>query len=152
MDAIGQVTETSEPFTSQIPEPYTVLPEGFRAGQLFDGSISTMFLEMFGRPMRDTAFESQRDDQPSMRQAMLLLNSQFVESKLARSPRLARLAARKDAEIVEELYLAAFSRLPADAERTKALAFLAASKKSRSQAIQDLLWALLNTKEFLFNH
>jgi hypothetical protein len=152
LDAIGRVTETSEPFRSQIPEPYTVLPDGFRAGQLFDGSISVMFLELFGRPTRDTAYESERDNQPSMRQAMHMLNSLQIEGRLGGSPRLTRLAKEKDAHVVEELYLAAFSRLPAEAEKAKALEYLDRNKKNRTQAIQDLLWAIFNTKEFLFNH
>ena len=152
LDAIGQVTETSEPFRSQIPEPYTVLPDGFRAGQLFDGSISVMFLELFGRPTRDTAYESQRDNQPSMRQAMHMLNSLQIEGRLGSSPRLTRLAPKKDAQVVEELYLAALSRPPKEAEKAKALEYLERNKKNRSQAIQDLLWAIFNTKEFLFNH
>ena len=129
-----------------------MLPDGFRAGQLFDGSISVMFLELFGRPTRDTAYESQRDNQPSMRQAMHMLNSPQIEGRLGSSPRLKRLASEKDDQVVEELYLAALSRLPGESEKAKALAYLDRNKKNRSQSIQDLLWAILNTKEFLFNH
>jgi hypothetical protein len=152
LDAIGQVTQTSEPFSSAIPEPYTVLPEGFRAGQLFDGSINVNFLELFGRPTRDTAFLSSRDDQPSMRQAMHLLNSLHVENRLARSPRLAELGKKKDAELVEDLYFLTLSRPPGADEKSRALAYLETNKKNRAQAIQDLFWAVFNTKEFLFNH
>jgi hypothetical protein len=111
-----------------------------------------MFLELFGRPTRDTAYESERDNQPSMRQAMHMLNSLQIEGRLGSSPRLKLLAGKKDAEVVEELYLAAFSRLPKEAEKAKALEYLERNKKNRTQAIQDLLWAIFNTKEFLFNH
>ncbi len=152
LDAIGQVTGTSEPFRSTTPEPYTVMPEGFRAGQLFDGSVSVTFLELFGRPTRDTPYESDRDDQPSMRQAMHMLSSLHVEDRIGRSKVLADLAKKTDEQVVCELYLSAVSRPPADEEKARALAYLQANKKSRPQAIQDLLWAIFNTKEFLFNH
>ncbi len=152
LDAIGQVTETSEPFSSQTPAPFTVLPQGFRAEQLYDGSITVMFLELFGRPTRDTGYESERDNQPSMRQAMHILNSPQIEGRLGSSPSLKRLAGKKDAEVVEELYLAALSREPKESEKTRALEYLERNKKTRAQAIQDLLWAIFNTKEFLFNH
>lgn len=154
MDAVGRVTETSEQFSSRIPEPYTTLPEGFRATQLFDGSIGTAFLELFGRPPRDTPFECDRNIQTSMRQALFLINSQQIEQRIARSPRMQRWLKEKksDAEIIDEIYLAALSRLPSEEEKQKLTAYLAKEPKNRNQAVQDVVWAILNTKEFLFNH
>ena len=154
LDAIGQVTETSEPFSSKIPEPYTVLPEGFRSTQLFDGSIGTAFLDMFGRPPRDTPYEADRNLQLSMRQILYMINSAFLEGKITKSPRLTRLLQgnKTDAEIVEEIYLAAFSRLPGEEEKQKVLDYIGKDKKNRAQAVRDVVWAILNTKEFLFNH
>ncbi|MGA2497294.1 MAG: DUF1549 and DUF1553 domain-containing protein [Tepidisphaeraceae bacterium] len=153
LDAISQVTETTETFASIIPEPYTKLSD-FHAIWLSDGSIGSPFLELFGRPPRDTPFESERCNRPSMRQALQLLNSNDIDRKVAASGRIKRLLADNkttDAQILEEIYLAAFSRLPTDAEKTKVLGLMK-DRKPRQQAVGDLLWAVLNAKEFLFNH
>ena len=152
LDAISQVTETTESFSSTIPEPYTKLSD-FHAIWLSDGSIGSPFLELFGRPPRDTPFESERCDRTSIRQAMHLLNSSDIERKVASSARLKRLLQenKTDAQILEELYLAAFSRFPTEAEQQTVLALLK-DRKPRAQAIGDLLWAVLNAKEFLFDH
>ena len=89
-----------------------------------------------------------------MHQSLYLLSSTQLEAKLNKSPRIERLlkSAKNDTEIVEEIYLAALSRLPSDEEKQKALEYLSTDPKIRKQAAQDLMWALLNTKEFLFNH
>jgi len=154
LDAIGQVTETSESYMSRVPEPYTRLPPGTRATQLTDGSIGSPFLQLFGRPPRDSAYESDRCSDTSMRQALYLINSSGLEGKVRRSPRIPRLlkAGKKDPEIVDEIFLAALSRFPSREEKQKTVAYLAKDPKKRNQAVQDLMWAVLNTKEFLFNH
>ncbi|MEN6407503.1 MAG: DUF1549 and DUF1553 domain-containing protein [Thermoguttaceae bacterium] len=153
-DAIGQVTQVWDQFASQIPEPYSRWPSGFRATQMADGSVGTPFLELFGRPPRDTSYESDRDDRSSMRQSLYLITSSELESKVAQSPRFRQWAKSKasDDAIVEEIFLLAFARRPTDAERTAALRHLAANPKSRERSLQDLMWAAINTKEFLFNH
>jgi len=154
LDAIGQVTETSEEFSSRVPEPYTYLPDDFRAAQVDDGTITTPFLELFGRPPRDSAHEGDRSWQTSMRQALHMANSSHVGNRIARSPRLRRLLreAGSDDAIIEEVYLAALSRPPTDEERRAAAAYIARDKAARKQAVEDVVWAVLNTKEFLFNH
>jgi len=154
LDAIGQVTETSEEFSSRIPEPYTKLPKGFRAAQVPDGSIVTPFLELFGRPPRDTPYEADRCEQTTMRQALHMVNSAHLEGKVTGSPRLQRLlkSGKSDREIVEEIYLAALSRPPTEDENKRLLEYIGKDKKARAQAVQDVMWAILNTKEFLFNH
>lgn len=153
MDALSQVTETWETLSSNIPEPFTKLPTGYRATQLADGSISLPFLELFGRPPRDTPYESQRTCETSMRQALHLLNAADIERKVSTDNRIARLIreGKSDAEIIDGIYLAALARLPFDDERQKLLAH-ARRSKARVQNLQDILWAVLNSKEFLFNH
>ncbi len=152
-DAIGEVTQVWDKFSSRIPEPYSYWPEGFRAVQMADGSVSTPFLELFGRPPRDTAFESDRNCETSMRQALFLITSSDLESKVARSPRIREWLKEgaEDEAIVEELFLLTLSRTPTPEERQRALEHLS-KEKNRTQAVQDLMWAVLNTKEFLFNH
>ena len=154
LDAIGQVTETSEPFSSPIPEPYTNLPKGYRCVQLYDGDVNAPFLELFGRPPRDTPYECERNLTTSMRQALHMLNSDHVQNRINSSPRFQRWMKEKksDEEILDELYLVALSRLPKPEEKQKFLEFFAQDKNQRYQAIQDAVWAVINTKEFLFDH
>ncbi|OHB65905.1 MAG: hypothetical protein A2V70_10670 [Planctomycetes bacterium RBG_13_63_9] len=187
LDAIGQVTEQWDTYQSTIPEPFVRLPDGFRATHLADGSIGIPFLELFGRPPRDTAYESDRDLQLSMRQTLHVLNSSDVQNKINASPRLKRLMAEQKGptKIIEEIYLSTLSRFATEEESQRILDYLsgkdqpppkqaqdakkaanaklaeankkfntaiAAQKPRRNQALQDLLWAIFNTKEFLFNH
>jgi hypothetical protein len=146
LDAICQVTGAAEDFPG--------LPKGTRTIQLPDEAIPSYFLDVFGRPMRETPCECERPREANLVQALQLLNSGELQKKLG-SPqgRLAGLLAAKksDAEIVDEFYLAAFSRLPRSQERETILAYIAA-RDERESALEDVLWATLNTKEFLFNH
>ncbi len=153
LDALLQAGETTETFSSIIPEPYTRLID-FRAVQLTDGSVGNPFLELFGRPPRDTPYESERCSQISMRQTLTLFNSSDIDRKVNNSARLKRLIQEKktDAQVIEELYLAALSRFPTPDELQKVGQYLGKDPKARMQAAQDLLWAIFNTREFLFNH
>ncbi|MBI5832125.1 MAG: DUF1553 domain-containing protein [Armatimonadetes bacterium] len=154
IDAICQITETNESFSSVIPEPYTYLPSTTRAAQVADGSIITPFLELFGRPPRDTPYESDRCSRASMRQVTHLLNSTSVDNRVLNSPRLKRLLAggQPDDTVIDEFYLASLSRLPNDTERAAIRAHLASHAGDRATAFQDFLWALMNTKEFVLIH
>lgn len=93
LDAINQITGTGEKYTSSIPEPFTFLPDDQRAIELADGSIEHPFLELFGRPARNTSFESERSLLPSVFQSQHLLNSSHIQKKLERSRELKDLAA-----------------------------------------------------------
>ena len=154
LDALCQATETQESFGSWIPVPSTLLPTEYKAIQIFDGDINSAFLELFGRPARDTCYEAERTTDVSLRQALHLIDSSQVVNKADNSPRLRRLLESKktDAEIVDEIYLATLSRLPRADEKQKVLAYLGARKAVRGQAFQDLFWTMLNTKEFISNH
>ena len=83
-----------------------------------------------------------------------MLNSEQLESKLSSSPRFKRWMAssRSDRDMVDEIYLATVSRFPNETERSKALEYLTAKKSARATAVQDLAWAIVNSKEFVFNH
>lgn len=138
LDAIGQVTERWDTYRSRIPEPFVVMPTGFRATHLADGSIGLPFLELFGRPPRDTAFESERDLELSMRQTLHLLNSSDVQNKINASPRLRRLVreTKEDAKIVDELYLSTLSRPPREEERKRILAYMSGADKALPEAVR----------------
>jgi hypothetical protein len=145
LDTICAVTEVSEKFAGT--------PAGTRAVQLPDSDLEHPFLKAFGKPARDLACECERETESSLGQALQLVNGATVQAKLsAEKNRLGRLLAKKtpDAEIVEELYLAALSRLPSAQERQKAIRYIQ-DVESR-QGWEDVLWALFNTKEFLFRH
>lgn len=155
IDALCWITETGEGYTSPIPEPFTYVPENQRSIALADGSIGSPFLEMFGRPARDTGLESERNNQPSDAQRMHLLNSSHIQRKLQQSPRLRRLvqaAKGNRPEIVRQTYLGIMSRYPTQDELATALKYFETGGLRPDQALQDLSWALINTKEFLYRH
>ncbi len=148
IDAICQITGTTESYSSIIPEPFTFLPEGQRAVALPDGSISSSFLEMFGRPSRDTGLESERNNRLTAAQALHLLNSNHLRNKLKQGPGFKDLldqAAGGDA--VDVLYLAILSRRPTDQERQ-----LVSGLSGYPEGAREIAWALINSDEFLFRH
>jgi hypothetical protein len=130
------------------------MPKGVRAIQLPDESVVSYFLDVFGRPLRETPCECERPREANLAQALHLLNSTDLQSKVGNpAGRVAALLKGKgsDAELIEELYLWSFGRKPRPQEQKDVLAYLA-GQQDRKAALEDLLWALLNTKEFLFNH
>ena len=152
LDAVTQFTGVPEKFRSIIPEPYSNWPSDFKATQLADGNMDCTFLDLFGRPGRDTPYESERDSDLTLRQTLYMLNSEQLENKLANSPKLKTLLTKKDPEVLEELYLTTLSRPPTPDEQKRLTAYLTTKKSNRTQAVQDIAWALLNSKEFEFNH
>jgi hypothetical protein len=154
IDAICEVTGTTEKYSSAIPEPYTFLPEGYRSIALPDGSITSSFLEEFGRPPRDTGLESERNNRVTPSQRLQMLNSTHIQRKLEQGPRIQELIAAgpRPRPLVESLYLTILSRFPTDEEMKISLRYLDANKKTRRQAIIDLAWALVNSAEFMYRH
>jgi hypothetical protein len=144
-DAIGRVTEINESFSG--------VPRGTMATQM-PTPPRMEFLEAFGQPKRETACQCERGSEPSLAQALQLLNGPAVQKRLTddknRLHRLVRLGI-KDREIIEECYLAALCREPLESESARALAYIA-SHGDRVQALEDVLWAILNSKEFIFQH
>jgi hypothetical protein len=99
LDAINQITGGGEKYTSNIPEPFTFLPDDQRAITLSDGSIESPFLELFGRPARNTSYESERSSVPSVFQAQHLLNSSHVQRKIEKSGVLRQLVNQKKSAV-----------------------------------------------------
>ena len=145
LDAVGDLTGVAEKFAGQ--------PPGMRAVQLPDGDTGHPFLKAFGRPAREMPCECERSGDAAMPQALHLLNGPTVGDKL-RAPdnRLGKLmtAGASDAAILVELYLAAVSRWPTPDETRLALAHVAAG--DRRAGWEDVWWAVLNSREFLFRH
>jgi hypothetical protein len=153
IDAICEVTGTTEKYSSPIPEPFTFIPEGQRSIELADGSISSSFLEMFGRPARDTGLESERTNRPTAEQQLHMLNSSHIRRKIEESSKLREVlqSKHKPREIVDELYLTILSRY-ATAEELEALKDYAQPGHKGRRPMMDLVWALLNSAEFLYRH
>ena len=147
-DAFHQVTGTTQPFSP--------LPAGTKAVQLPDPTIGPYFLKVFGQPQGDTACECERSQEANLAQSLHLLNSNEVQSKISNgSGRAAKLAADKERPHearIQELYRWSYSREPVADELKIALAHIAKHEKDPKIAYEDIVWALINTKEFLFNH
>ncbi len=146
LDAVSQVTG--------IPEAFDGQPFGTRAIALADPSFPSNFLMTFGRPLRNNACDCARGGNPDLSQALHLVNSTTLHQKvISDNGRLATLlkANKPEAEIFEELYLATLSRRP-HADELAAIDELLREAPSRPEGLQDLLWTLLNSSEFVFNH
>ena len=130
------------------------VPEDFTAQQLPDPHVGKGgFLDMFGRPDRESSCECERRNDLSLPQAMNLVNGPTLAEAIADPEgRVAEaiLAGKSDRELIEELYLAALSRFPTGIEMDRALTYIR-SDSGRAAQTQDLLWALINSNAFLFN-
>jgi hypothetical protein len=125
-----------------------------RAVDLPHEGFGSYFLDVFDRPPRSSACECARSGGASLQQVLHLSFSQDLESKIGRGDgRVAKLVEKKatNEQAVEELYLAAFARVPTAAERQTAIEYLQ-RQTDRRRGMEDLLWVLLNTREFMFNH
>jgi hypothetical protein len=145
-DALDRVTG--------VPTKFDKVPLGTRAIELPDAQYNDYFLNVFGKPKREAVCECERVSDPNLAQALHTLNSDVIATKIS-SPngRLAALLAAKKSpeQIVEELYLAALSRRPMAAE-LEACRNLLAEAPSPKSFYEDLMWSLLNSKQFLFVH
>ena len=153
IDALDQITGTNENYSSAIPEPYTYIPDNLRSIALPDGSITSPFLELFGRPPRDTGLDSERNNRITAAQKLYLLNSSLMQRKIEQSRMIAFQSAgnRSPAEIAAGLYLGILSRFPTTAEIKTAQAYFQSGIGKRQAAV-DLAWALMNSTEFLYRH
>jgi hypothetical protein len=155
VDALSWIGGTGETYSSAIPEPFTFIPEYQPTIALADGSITSPFLEMFGRPPRDTGLESERDNHPTDEQRLHLLNSSHVQQKIERSQRLRRLMQTSKGnrrKVINSMYITVLSRYPTQAETVAAEGYFQSSGLRPYQAAADMAWALINSKEFLYRH
>ena len=154
IDALDQITGATENYSSATPEPYTFIPGELRSIALPDGSISSAFLDMFGRPARDSGLESERNNRPAPDQRLHLLNSSHIQAKLEQSRMLPYLLQpdKTPRDIAITLYLGILSRFPTTEELRIAESYFQSGQSNRRQATVDLSWALINTSEFLYRH
>jgi hypothetical protein len=154
IDAICQITGTTEEYSSPVPEPFAFIPEGERSIALADGSTTSPFLELFGRPPRDTGLVSERNTRPTAGQRLHLLNSSHIQRKLQESDKLRLLiqSRRNPQEMVAGIYLTVLSRLPTEKEKQALQAYSESGAASGQEILVDLAWALVNSGEFLNRH
>lgn len=153
IDALVTLLGSPDEYHSEIPEPFTFVPASQPTVALSDGSMTSPFLELFGRPSRDTGLLAERSDTPTDHQALHRLNSTHVQRKIERSWRVKAIAkqARGDqAKVITDLYLHILSRRPTDAELAAIGDYV--KKHNPRQAGNDLVWSLINSKEFLYRH
>lgn len=146
LDALDRITE--------VQTKYEQLPLGTRAIDLPDARYNNLFLVTFGKPVRASVCECERGSDANLAQALHTLNGEIVSLKISDPKgRVARLIAAKKpaAEIITELYLSTLSRRPTEAEMTACEAFVASCPNAKV-GYEDLLWALVNSKQFLFVH
>ncbi|TVS12382.1 MAG: DUF1553 domain-containing protein [Planctomycetaceae bacterium] len=153
IDAINRITGTTDLYTSAIPEPYTYIPRDMPAVALADGSVTSQFLALFGRSARATGMANERSNKPVPAQWLHTLNSRHIHDKIVRGPRMRRLLESKRPlkETAEEMYLTILSRRPTPDEM-RTLAAHVQNADSRRDAAIDIVWALINTTEFLYRH
>jgi hypothetical protein len=147
LDAVGQVTG--------VPEVFAGHPAGTRSIQMWDNKLPVEFLEVFGRPSRLSVCECDRPADGSVSQVLHLMNGAAIQNRLtADKGTVAALdGSRKPAdEIVQELYLSVYNRPPQPDELKAAGAAFTRPGTTRRGAIEDLLWVLMNSPEFVFNH
>lgn len=138
-----------------VPEGISGAPAGFRATQLPDANVNSPFLNLFGKPQRMEACECERDNQSNMLQALHFINGNSILGKTQNANgRPAQIIKQKlpDAEQVTELFLWTLARSPSADETRLCVEHLQSYGEKRADALQDLMWALLNSKDFLLVH
>ncbi|MBN1445166.1 MAG: DUF1553 domain-containing protein [Candidatus Omnitrophica bacterium] len=156
LDMLCRIGGGGEEYVSPIPEPFTVTPRYQRNVLLSDGSITGPFLELFGRPSRDTGKESERNNNITDAQQRYLINSSDIQRRIQSSEKLRKiilLALRNSPkEAIDNIYLFMLSRYPTAEEIAAAGEYFSIEGIQKTEAVQDFVWALINNKEFIYRH
>jgi hypothetical protein len=161
LDAVSQVTGVPSEFTeTETPgadfRKTDFYPKGTRALQLYDAAVASRFLRTFGRNQRVITCQCERSNEPSLVQALHIANGDTLLKKLAATDGKITSLISSDLpnyRVVEDLYLSALSRYPTDRELTPLVTTLNdAPSVERRAVLEDVYWAVLSSREFLFNH
>ncbi|MDE0740446.1 MAG: DUF1553 domain-containing protein [Planctomycetota bacterium] len=158
-DAIVSVTSVSRRFDNITnfdgsTRKTGFYPEGTRALQLYDSSVTSYFLKAFGRNDREITCECERSNKPSMVQVLHLSNGNALNDRLsAKKGRVSELLAKENPEIIDEIYMLCFSRKPGENARKRITELFAGTPpEEKRTVVEDLFWALMTSREFLFQH
>jgi hypothetical protein len=145
LDCLGQATETKDKFRG--------LPLGARAVQIADGNTSNYFLTTFGRSPRVTVCACEATSSPTLSQALHMLNGPTVENKIKQGGQIAAMLkeGKTPEQVIEAIYVQSLCRKPSD-EELKVHLSLVAADKNPAIGLHDVYWAVLNSREFIFNH
>jgi len=152
IDAVNNITGTTDLYTSPIPEPFTYIPKDMPAVAVADGSITSSFLTLFGRSARATGMENERVNELAPPQWLHMLNSGHIQAKLQSGPKLRTILTGKPNDVMEGLYLTILSRFPTDEEMKNAVEFSKSGVVRGRDVGVDLAWSLINSAEFLHRH
>ncbi len=153
IDAIAGLTGGYDSYMSVIPEPFTYLPKRSRAVDIADGSISSGVLDSFGRPSRDSGVLSERNTASTDSQSLYLMNSTALYNRTAGYCQRLRRRFRHDAACFERIYLEFLGRYPTAAEKEAFNKYRDALPRNKKQfVLQDTVWVILNSAEFLYHH
>ncbi|NBU74982.1 MAG: DUF1549 domain-containing protein [Planctomycetes bacterium] len=146
LDCISQVTET--------PNKFPGLPLGARAVQIADGTVSNYFLTTFGRATRDTVCACEVRLEPTLSQSLHLLNGDTTGQRIRQGNLIGKRITtdkKQPLDIIDEVYVRCLCRRPTEVEKQKLVALIAA-ETDKKKALEDVFWAVLNSREFMFNH
>jgi len=145
LDVLAQVTETKNKFPG--------LPLGARAVQVADGRTSTYFLTTFGRATRENVCSCAVSMDPSLSQALHLVNGDAANARIRQGNMIGRMLdeGHTPGDVIDALFVRCFGRMPTERERIETLVTVL-DGRDRKQALEDIFWALLNSPEFIFNH
>jgi hypothetical protein len=147
LDALDDLTGVRDSFSG--------LPPNSRAVMTWNHKLESNFLDAFGRPNASQECPCERERKSSVIQALHLMNSNDLQARLSsKEGRTTKLVSSdlSEPQIVKEIYLAAYNRLPLPDELQTALKFFTTPGSTRQTAVEDLTWALINSAEFVFNH
>ncbi|MDO5582123.1 MAG: DUF1553 domain-containing protein [Planctomycetia bacterium] len=153
-DMLAQIFDLPVGYTSEVAEPFTMISPQYRAVLLYDSSITSSFLEMFGRSSRDTGTETDRNNDVTESQQLFLLNSTEINEWIVQyANRLGNnWKSESIKDLIDEMELTFLSRFPTAEEYKTISDELRRTDKSGSQKIQDIIWCLLNSREFICKH
>ncbi len=153
IDGISQITGINDRYVSRVPEPYSYYPADLYSHEIGDATVSSDQLDLFGRPSRDNSLESHRNNSVNSKQTLYLLNSNSITSKISQSKRLKSIieGCESSSDLVDTIYVMMLARYPSSQEREMMVATLDRYPKKQEGA-EELIWALINSSEFIFNH
>lgn len=154
VDALADMTGISDEYRSRVPEPFSIYPQGTRAVDLGDATVSSTALELFGRVSRDISLESQRSDALTSRQLLYLMNSSELEDRIRKSPVLNDICKRERniPGICREITLSTLSRFPTQEEIALYRKYAETNQLSLRNLASEILWTQINSIEFLYIH